>query len=152
MTAVEVYFAAFIAEHNLPFLAADHFSKLCKVMFPDRDIAKRFSSGRTKITALVKHAMTPTFNNQVISACQSSPFSVLCDGGNDQMDRKFFAIMVRYWNQAQRQAVTRFLALPVCNVATAEALFQGAVTPIDAVVSAATGVTICDRRKNAVTL
>ena len=41
------------------------------------------------------------------------------------MDRKFFAIMVLYWNQAQRQAVTRFLALPVCNVATAEALFQG---------------------------
>ena len=147
MTAAEVYFAAFIAEHNLPFLAADHFSKLCKVMFPDRDIAKRFSSGRTTITALVKHAMTPTFNHQVISACQSSPFAVLCNGGNDQMDRKFFAIMVRYWNQAQR-----FLALPVCNVSTAEALFQGAVTPIDAVVSAATGVTICDRRKNAVTL
>ena len=147
MTAAEVYFAAFIAEHNLPFLAADHFSKLCKVMFPDRDIAKRFSSGQTKITALVKHAMTPTFNNQVISACKSSPFSVLCDGGNDQMDRKFFAIMVCYWNQAQRQADTR-----ICNVATAEALFQGAVTPIDAVVSAATGVTICDRRKNAVTL
>ena len=128
MTAAEVYFAAFIAEHNLPFLAADHFSKLCNVMFPDRDIAKRFSSGQTKITALVKHAMTPTFNNQVISACQSSPFSVLCDGGNDQMDRKFFAIMVCYWNQAQRQADTR-----ICNVATAEALFQGAVTPIDAV-------------------
>ena len=68
--------------------------------------------------------MAPTFNNQVISACESSPFSILCDGGNDQMDRKFFAIMVRYWDQAQRQAVTRFLALPVCNVATAEALFQ----------------------------
>ena len=29
---------------------------------------------------------------------------------------------------------------------------QGAVTPIDAVVLAATGVTICDRCKNAVTL
>ena len=29
---------------------------------------------------------------------------------------------------------------------------QGAVTPIDAVVAAATGVTICDQRKNAVTL
>ena len=43
VTAAEVYFAAFIAEHNLPFLAADHFNKLCKVMFPDSDIAKRFS-------------------------------------------------------------------------------------------------------------
>ena len=36
----------------------------------------------------------------------------------------FFAIIVRYWDQAQQQAVTRFLALPVCNDATAEALFE----------------------------
>ena len=35
---------------------------------------------------------------------------------------------------------------------TNEVTKQGAVTRIDAVVSAATGVTICDRRKNAVTL
>ena len=67
--------------------------------------------------------MAPVFNDQVIRACQSSPFSILCDGGNDQTDRKFFAIMVRYWDQSQRQPVTRFLALPVCNVASAEALF-----------------------------
>ena len=90
VTVAEVYFATLIAEHNLPFTTSDHFSKLCKVMFPDSEIAKKFSSGRTKTTALVKHALAPAFNENVIATCQSSPFSVLCDGGNDQMDSLLF--------------------------------------------------------------
>ena len=45
VTQAEVYFATFIAEHNLPFLAADHFTRLCKVMFPDSKIAQGFASG-----------------------------------------------------------------------------------------------------------
>ena len=32
--------------------------------------------------------------------------------------------MVQLWNEAARQPVTRFLAMPVCNIATAEALFD----------------------------
>ena len=32
--------------------------------------------------------------------------------------------MVRYWSDTARQPVTRFLAMPVCNVSTAEALFD----------------------------
>ena len=35
VTAAEIYFTTFLAEHNIPFLAADHFNKLCKVMFPE---------------------------------------------------------------------------------------------------------------------
>ena len=100
-------------------------------MFPDSEIAKKFSSGRTKTTAIVKHALAPAFIADVIAACQSSPFSVLCDDGNDQTDRKFFAILVRYWDQSQRQAVTRFLAVPVCNIATAEALFEALSNEIE---------------------
>ena len=38
--AAEIYFAKFVAEHNLPFLVADHFSRLTKVMFPDSKIAE----------------------------------------------------------------------------------------------------------------
>ena len=52
ITIAEVYFGMFIAEHNLHFLAADHFSKLCKVMFPDSKIASKYCSGRTKTQLL----------------------------------------------------------------------------------------------------
>ena len=94
ITTAELYFSTFIAEHNLPFLAADHFTKLCKVMFPDSKIAEGFSCGRTKTTAIVTHALAPTFYDDVIKQCQSSPFTILCDGGNDQFAKKYFAIMV----------------------------------------------------------
>ena len=123
-TAAEIYFATFIAEHNLSFLTADHFTKLCKKMFPDSKIAERFACGRTKATAIVKCALAPALNAVVVAECQKSPFTILCDGGNDVIEKKYFAIMVRYWSQSARQAVTRFLCMPVCNIATAEALFE----------------------------
>lgn len=98
--------------------------KLVKAMFPDSKIAEGFACGRTKATAIVKFALAPALNAQVIEACQSSPFTILCDGGNDQSDRKYFAVMVRYWDESARQAVVGFLAMLVCNVATAAALFD----------------------------
>ena len=124
ITTAELYFTTFVAEHNLPFLASDHFTKLCKVMFPDSKIAEGFSCARTKTTAIVKFALAPAFIAEVVQVCQTSPFTILCDGGNDQFGKKYFAIMVRVWDDSKRQAVTRFLAMPVCNVSTAEALFN----------------------------
>ena len=35
-------------EHTLPFAVADHFNKLCSVMFPDSKVAAEFSCARTK--------------------------------------------------------------------------------------------------------
>ena len=85
----------FIAEHNLPFLAADHFNKLCKVMFPDSKIAQGFACCRTKTVAIVKHALAPVFNSEVVQSCRTSPFTLLCDSGNDQTDQKYF------WNHGK---------------------------------------------------
>lgn len=55
----EVLFTYFIAEHNVPFLLADHFSYLCKIMFPNSAIAKRFSCKRTKTTHILNEAIAP---------------------------------------------------------------------------------------------
>ena len=108
MTA-ELFFTSFLVEHNLSFATADHFSKLCKAMFPDSQIAQRYSCGRTKTTAIVCHALAPAANSLVTEACVKGPFSILCDGGNDKLDKKYFGIMVRYWDDQLGMAVTRFL-------------------------------------------
>ena len=76
----ELYFARFVAEHNLSFATVDHFTK---VMFPDSKVADSFSCSRTKTTALVTHALAPSADDAVISACRKQKFSILCDGGND---------------------------------------------------------------------
>ena len=65
ITAAEVHFTAFIAEHNLPFSASDHFTKLCKAIFPDSKIAEGFACGRTKATSIfiVKFALAPALSH-----------------------------------------------------------------------------------------
>ena len=40
------------------------------------------------------------------------------------MDKKYFAVLVRYWDDKVNHVATRFLAMPVCNTATSEKLFD----------------------------
>ncbi|KAK4315394.1 hypothetical protein Pmani_013311 [Petrolisthes manimaculis] len=49
-----IFFACFIAEHNLPFTTADHLIDLMKVMFPDSQIAQSMFMKRSKCTEAVK--------------------------------------------------------------------------------------------------
>ena len=50
----EVLFSDFLVQHNLSFATADHFCKNVSKMFPDSTIAKKFASGKTKSTQIVK--------------------------------------------------------------------------------------------------
>jgi hypothetical protein len=75
-TRAEVYFAKFVAEHNLPFLVADHFTRLVKVMFPDSKIAELYSCARTKATAIVTHALA-AMREEVITVHHRSQSCVM---------------------------------------------------------------------------
>jgi hypothetical protein len=79
----------------------------------------------------VKHALVPALNAKVVERCRSSSFTILCDGGNDRGNKKYFAIMVRYWNEEVRKAQTPFLAMSVCNEATAEVLFNAMASELE---------------------
>jgi hypothetical protein len=83
VNVAETLFANYLVEHNLPFSVSDYFTKLCKKMFPDSKIAENFSCGRTKSTQIVKRAIAPSLDEQVVLACRSKPFTILCDESND---------------------------------------------------------------------
>lgn len=108
-------FARFAAEHNLPFTIADHFTRLCKVMFPDSKVADSFSCAHVKTSVVITHALAPNLEEAVVSACRHQPFSILCDGGNDNFQKKYFSILARQWDQCQHKVVVRFLDCPICN-------------------------------------
>ncbi len=121
----ELCFARFVVEHNLPFAVADHFHALVPGMFPDSKIAEQYACARKKTTALITHALAaPAANKLVIDALIQQPFTILCDGGNDNFEKNFFGIMVRFWDEQLRKVVTRFLDAPMCNIATGETLFK----------------------------
>lgn len=112
VTRSEVLFASFVAEHNLSFSVANHFTHLTSSMFPDSKIATKFSSARTKTTCIVKGALHPHFTAPVEKMCREGPFSILCDEGNGT-DNKHFAILVRFWDERVSMPSTRFLDMPI---------------------------------------
>ena len=52
-----------------------------------------------------------------------SLYFLLCNGGMIRdTDRKYLEINVRYWDKILEEPVTRFLSVPVCNIATGQSL------------------------------
>ena len=123
VTRAEILFANFVAEHNLPFATANHFTRLTHAMFSDSKIARAFSCARTKTTCIIKGALHPHFTDPIIQLCKNGPFSILCDEDSDT-DDKHLAILVRLWDNDLGAPVTRFLNMPVCNIGTATKLFE----------------------------
>ena len=78
----ETLYTNFIVEHNLPLSVADHATKIFKEMFPDSDIAKSYSSGRSKSTAIVQE-LSLMKQEIITSQIQKAPYSLATDGSND---------------------------------------------------------------------
>lgn len=93
-------------------------------MFPDSKIAENFACGRTKSTQMIKRAISPCLDEEVILACQSKPFTILRDKSNDFGSDKSFVIMVMFFCDNLGHTVTKCLNMPVVNIGTAEHLFK----------------------------
>lgn len=111
----------FIAQHNISFLLADCFTKVCKAMFTDSKIALKFACSRTKTTQIIKKSLAPTLHQEVVRDLQTKPFSMAIDESNDRNCDKSLAILVRYFTD---QATTKFLAMPICNIGKASNIFD----------------------------
>ena len=124
VTCAEVLFTAFIAEHDLSFNLADHFTRLMPVMFPDSEIAKKFACGRTKTANIINHSVAPEISETVVSLCKNNKFSLLVDESNDKGSDKCVAILIRVHDSTVHRVVSRFLAMPICNIGTGANLFN----------------------------
>ena len=122
VTEAEVRWAMYTDKHNLSFLSSDHASKLFKVMFPDSEIAKSFSSGHTKTEAVITDGLAPYFHAMTVSNL-STPFSILIDESNDKVDKPCI-ILVKLLEPELGNVCTRFLDMPVVNIGTAVNIFR----------------------------
>ena len=78
MRRAEIKVATAIVKHNIPIAFTDHLSPLMKGIFPDSEIAKNYSSARTKIGAL-----SPFLQNCLVENMKQKPFTISIDGSND---------------------------------------------------------------------
>ena len=120
----ETLFVNYVAEHNYPFLMADHFTDLMKAMFPDSSIAQKFSCKRTKTTHILTQALAPHWDNKITNMCRNEKFTVMIDESNDKGDNKKLNILVRVYNQTLQKVSTQFLAILTCNIGTSVSIFN----------------------------
>ena len=62
---------------------ADQASGLFKSMFPDSQIAKRITCGRTKASAVLNDAIAEDLKENLVIKLRVAPFSIATDGSND---------------------------------------------------------------------
>ena len=103
---------------------ADHFTKLAKQLFPDSDIAGKFTSDRLKITMIVKKALAPRLDANVVQLCQNHRFSLLTDESNDYGGEKIVAILIKVFKPEIARAVTRFVDIPICKIGARANIFE----------------------------
>lgn len=123
VTNAEMLFSSFIVEHSLPISCADHTSQLFKKMFPDSQIAKNYSCGRTKTTAMINSLSTGT-QSEIITHLKVNPFSLATDGSTDIKDVKLYPIVITYFDVKQEKICTTILSLLESNLNTGEGIFN----------------------------
>ena len=101
--------AVFIAHHNIPLAAMDHLSPLFRDIFPDSNIAKGFSSARTKTMCILNKALQPHFESILIAQMKEEPFSLAVDGSNDNGIHKMNPVTVRIYDSNTGHIGTRLL-------------------------------------------
>jgi hypothetical protein len=72
-----------LVQHNIPLSLADHHSPLFSDIFTDSEIAKAYSSAKTKTTCILNGALAPHFKSALVEQMKTAPFSIAIDGSND---------------------------------------------------------------------
>ncbi|CAH0551034.1 unnamed protein product [Brassicogethes aeneus] len=107
----EVLVCAFLAEHNVPFLAWDHLIPILQKCFSDSAIAKSMSVARTKATGIVKNFIARNEFENLVQDLKTSKFSLLVDESTDVGTTKNMAVCVRYYSEEEKSINTKFLTL-----------------------------------------
>ena len=112
-----------LVQHNIPFALADELMPLFKDIFPDSDIAKNFSSRRTKTACIVNGAVAPFFQQCLFENIRSNPFSLAVDGSSDFDVQKMNPLTVCLFHVNPGSMCTQFLDMCMSSSSMAEGIF-----------------------------
>ena len=85
------------AKHQQSFFYNDCTTHLIKAIFSDSDVAKKFTSARTKIASIVTGVLAPFAQKSLLSELGENPFSISIDASNHN-EVKLFPLVVRFFS------------------------------------------------------
>ena len=112
-----------LVQHNIPLALADELTPLFRDVFSDSEIAKGFSSKRTKTACIINGAVSPFFQKSLVEIMKKEPFSIAIDGSSDSGVEKMNPLTVRIFDDNRGVISTQFLDMCMSSSATAEGIF-----------------------------
>ena len=76
------------------------------------------------MTMIIKNAIAPALEEELVKQCKTGHFSFECDRSNYTNQQKTLAIVVKYFAEVRERAVIGFLDMPICNIGTAQSIFD----------------------------
>ena len=80
-----------MVQHNSFFNILDHLALIIRSEFSYSKVAKKFTSGKTKIAAIV-NSIGDYFFEELKSSMEENPFSIMLDGSNGNGLEKMYPI------------------------------------------------------------
>jgi Domain of unknown function (DUF4371) len=127
----ELLLTAFMAEHHVPFLQADHLMDSMKKMFPDSAIAKCMTMKRTKASYVMQDGIATEEKQDIAKICQSNKFSLIIDESTDISVCQILAVVVRYYDEERCQVVDALLYSIEVYDASGEGLYRSVKQLLD---------------------
>lgn len=128
----EIQASLSLAEHNIPFMYADHFDELIKVAFEDSNVASSFHSKRTKASYLLTDGLLPHLHMEMVASLKTNKFSLLIDESNKKYGTTYLNLLVKYFDERLGKVTTRFFKSVTIGHAKANDLTQKILEAINA--------------------
>ena len=106
----EILWCLNMVNQHLGYNWCSHIRELFSAMFPDSEVAQKFSVGKTKIRYTIIYGLAPYFKKELLKKINSSLFySVSFDESfNSELQKCQMDINVCYWDTKKNIAVTRY--------------------------------------------
>ena len=124
ISKAEILWSLLCAEHDLSFLVNDHISKMFPRMFSDSATASGYKSCRTKTRYTITHGTYETFKTQLDMKLKENLFSLEIDESNKIYGKKFFVMLVKFFDSEVNKVINRFWELKVTNKCDSPALVK----------------------------
>lgn len=110
VTMAEAAWAMKVAASKFSYSSCDDLPELFKFMFPG-SIANDFTMSKGKISYLISDGLGPFFEKQLSKMVRdsSNPYIIQFDETGTVQDKKECDTLVRFWDNAKGEVVTRFL-------------------------------------------
>ena len=127
----EMIATGFFAEHDVPFLVADHFWEMLRHAAPDSDIIKSAAAKRTKMSYLMVHGLADEEKQRVSTLLKGRKYSVMIDESTDISVSQVMALVIRVYEPNEMKTLDLLLDLVEPRGGTAQGLFDAMMESLE---------------------